>query len=337
MTYFAALLVIAPLVALYALAIRWADRLEPEPWWILALCFLWGATGAALGGGLSTALAEGLTSALFLDGASSAALSAYSATVYAPLFEEAFKGLGILVLFVLGHLVWREFDGPLDGVVYGGMIGLGFTLTEDILYVGTAGATGGAGDFFVLTVLRTVFGGLAHALYTSMTGFGWGMAARAHSWPARVFWPCFGFSMAVLLHAIHNFLPSYFGAVGGLLTIVLTWGFFLAWFGLIAGLVLAERRTVRRQLSNEVGGLVRDQHELLHVTTLFERSLAHLGLLFAGGFAAWRLTRRRHRALVELALVKDRRARGDHTDHTARLEASLRHEIATLASQGARS
>ena len=57
MTYLAALVVVAPLVAIYAWIVRWVDRYEPEPWWVLALCFLWGAVGATLGGGLSTGLA----------------------------------------------------------------------------------------------------------------------------------------------------------------------------------------------------------------------------------------------------------------------------------------
>lgn len=336
MSYLAALVVVTPLVLVYALVVRWVDRFEPEPWWILALCFGWGAVGATVGGGVSTAILEGATQSLFTGGSDgAAALDAFSTTVYAPIAEEAWKGLGVIVVFVLGALVFREFDGPLDGVVYGGIIGLGFTLTEDTLYIGQAGATDGVTGFVTLTVLRTIFAGLAHALYTSMTGLGWGLALRARSWFGRLVFPCAGFAAAVGLHAFHNALPSYGGEAGGLATVVLTWFLQIGWFGLIAILVFAERRVVLRQLGDEVGGLVRDPRELAHVATLLERSFAHLGLFFSRGPAIWSATRRRHRALVELALVKDRRGRGDLSPRSAQRERELRAEIVALAQQGA--
>ena len=336
MTYVAALFVVAPLVAVYAWIVRWVDRYEPEPWWILALCFLWGAFGATLGGGLSTGLAEHVTAATLFDSMGDPeAVSAFSATVYAPLFEEAFKGLGVLAILLFSVLLFHQFDGPLDGVVYGGMVGLGFTLTEDTLYVGAAAEEGGAAAFVAVTVLRTVFTGLGHALFTSMTGLGLGMAVRSRSARAWVLWPAAGFGMAVLLHSAHNVLPSYLGAEGGILSVLLSWVFFLGWFLLLGALVLAERRVVLRQLAGEVGGLVRDRRELDHLATLVARGLSHVGLLFSRGWRVWRATRRRHHALVQLALVKERRFGGDHSARMAHHEGRLRAEIAALARQGA--
>ena len=34
---------VTPLVIAYALFIRWCDRFEPEPWWLLVCAFVWGA------------------------------------------------------------------------------------------------------------------------------------------------------------------------------------------------------------------------------------------------------------------------------------------------------
>ena len=51
--------------------------------------------------------------------------------VQAPIVEEVGKGLGLLLLFVTAR---RAFDGPVDGVVYGALIGAGFALTENIQY-----------------------------------------------------------------------------------------------------------------------------------------------------------------------------------------------------------
>jgi RsiW-degrading membrane proteinase PrsW (M82 family) len=332
MTYLAALVVVTPLVALYVCLVRMLDRYEPEPWWALALCFLWGALGATLGGGLTTSLMEQATNAAVFGGQGDPqAVNALSATFYAPLFEEAFKGIGVIVLFVLGHLLFHGFDGPLDGVVYGGTIGLGFTLTEDTLYVGQAGAEHGASGFFALTLLRTVFGGLDHAVFTSMTGLGWGMAVVVRSRLARVLWPCFGFAAAIALHGMHNALPSLYGGTGGLVSVVITWGFLLAWCALVVVLVYGERRIVLRQLAAEVGGLVCDARELSRMGTLLSRSLSNLGLLGARGWRVWQAARRRHRALVQLALTKERRAQGDGSSRLAIRESELRAEIAGLA------
>ncbi len=41
------------------------------------------------------------------------------------------KGLALVALFYLAR---QEFDGPLDGIVYGALIGFGFSMTENLLY-----------------------------------------------------------------------------------------------------------------------------------------------------------------------------------------------------------
>ena len=53
------------------------------------------------------------------------------AVVQAPIVEEVAKGLGLLLIFVTAR---RAFDGPVDGVVYGALIGAGFAFTENIQY-----------------------------------------------------------------------------------------------------------------------------------------------------------------------------------------------------------
>ena len=58
-----------------------------------------------------------------------------SLAVVAPVSEELTKGLFLFFL-----LWWRraELDGILDGLVYAGMVGIGFAFTENILYLGAA-------------------------------------------------------------------------------------------------------------------------------------------------------------------------------------------------------
>ena len=327
-----AAVVISPLILLYFLAIRWADRYEKEPLWALALCFLWGAIGATLGGGLSTIVAQELTQNAILQATSNpSAPEAVAMTVYAPVFEEAFKGLGVIAVFFFGYILTREFDGPLDGVVYGGVIGLGFTLTEDALYIAGLAAEQGAGGFVAMVVLRTVFGGLGHAMYTSLTGLGWGMVVTSRSALAKFLWPCFGFLLAMLLHSAHNALPTFLGDVGGILSIVMTWVFFLGWFVLIGILVAGERRTVLRELEPEVGVLVRDAEELRLLGSVFSRSWRDIGILLSKGRRAFRAETHRHAQLIELAIVKARLGRGDRAPKIVAEEARLRAELDRLA------
>ena len=60
---------------------------------------------------------------------------AQSLAIVAPVTEELSKGLFLLLL-----LWWRraELDGILDGIVYAGMVGIGFAFIENILYLAAA-------------------------------------------------------------------------------------------------------------------------------------------------------------------------------------------------------
>ena len=56
-----------------------------------------------------------------------------SAVISAPLVEEASKGFGLLILILAFR---RYFDDILDGIVFGGLIALGFATVENVLYYG---------------------------------------------------------------------------------------------------------------------------------------------------------------------------------------------------------
>ena len=110
-----------PLIGCYL----WLDRYEPEPRRLLAAGLLWGgfvATAAAL-------ILEGI-GGIFVGLDSNASLA-----IVAPVTEEATKGAFLLLL-----LWWRraELDGVLDGIVYAGMVGIGFAFVENILYLAAA-------------------------------------------------------------------------------------------------------------------------------------------------------------------------------------------------------
>ncbi|ROR91699.1 PrsW family intramembrane metalloprotease [Nocardioides aurantiacus] len=187
-----AALPVAPLVGVY----MWLDRYEPEPRSLLVLALGWGAFVAT-------------SVALVLQLADSAVLGTgegWSSAVVAPVTEEATKGLFILLLLFFRR---HELDGVLDGLVYAGMVGIGFAFTENILYLTSAyagedGVPGGFSGAVGLFVVRGIFSPFAHPFFTSFIGIGVGLAVTSRSWAVRVLAPLGGYVLAVLAHGAWN-------------------------------------------------------------------------------------------------------------------------------------
>ena len=151
----------------------WLDRYEPEPRSLLVLGLGWGAFVATSG-----ALVLQLFDSVIFENTDT-----FAATVVAPVTEEAAKGLFILLLLIYRR---HELDGVLDGLVYAGMVGIGFAFTENILYLTSAymgddGQAGGLGGAVGLFVVRCIFGPFAHPFFTAFTGIGIGIAVDARS------------------------------------------------------------------------------------------------------------------------------------------------------------
>lgn len=188
-----AALPVGPLVACYL----WLDRYEPEPKFLLALGLLWGGFVATAG----ALLVQGVGG--FVVGFT----DAQSLAIVAPVSEEASKGLFLLLL-----LWWRrgELDGILDGIVYAGMVGIGFAFIENILYLaaaynGTDGmGPGGTSAITGVFVLRCLFSPFAHPLFTTFIGIGVGLAVTTRRTSLRILGPFVGYLLAVGAHAAWN-------------------------------------------------------------------------------------------------------------------------------------
>ena len=183
---------LAPLISVY----MWLDRYEPEPRLLLGLGLGWGAFVAT-----SVALVLQL-----FDGVVFASTDVLTATVVAPITEEAAKGLFILLLLFYRR---HELDGVLDGLVYAGMVGIGFAFTENILYLtaaymGEDGQAGGLGSAVGLFIVRCIFGPFAHPFFTAFIGIGIGIAVGTRSGVLRVLAPIGGYLLAVGTHAAWN-------------------------------------------------------------------------------------------------------------------------------------
>lgn len=198
----------APALVYAAIIVR-LDRYEIEPRRALLACFAWGAVGAILlsligGYFFQVALADSL--GLELTAVASVVLGA-------PLIEETAKGIAILGFLVFAR---HELDNTLDGLVYGALVGVGFAMTENVLYFGQAYLQGGVRDLGELFVARAVISGLGHPAYTAVTGaaIGWSRSRYGRGF-ARVAVPVLGWAVAVLLHALWN---------GGLVFTEVQWG-----------------------------------------------------------------------------------------------------------------
>ena len=179
------------LVLIYAvpvfLLVYRLDLFEREPKLMLAAALIWGGVIAvSLAGYANDAWLSVLGKIAPADFTSD-----WGAAVVAPVTEEILKLTGVVCLFLI---VPAEFDGVMDGFVYGAMVGLGFTVVEDVSYfIQATAAFGGAdqaGPVFDTFLIRVVAGGLySHVLFAGLTGMGFAyfVTRRQDSFSKRLF------------------------------------------------------------------------------------------------------------------------------------------------------
>jgi RsiW-degrading membrane proteinase PrsW (M82 family) len=273
----------------------WLDRNDPEPAWVLGGAFVWGAGAATFVSAIVNDLVHGTVRAVTQD----AALASFlSASFSAPFIEELTKGMAVALIF---FFMRREFDGVLDGIVYAGLVALGFATVENVLYYGRAVAKEGFGGLLIVFVLRGVLGPFGHAVYTSMTGIGFGLARQSHNTAVKLIAPVVGFSLAAFLHFLWNTLASVAGGAGFFILYFIFWmPLFLGFFGVVVWMGQRESKLIRRQLQFEVarGLLTQDQADL--VSSWTRRTAWLLSSLSNGARFAAR--RRFARASTRLAL-----------------------------------
>jgi protease PrsW len=301
-TVLAALLAAVPVGPLIG-CLLWLDRYEPEPRRLLAGGLLWGvfvATAVAL-------LLEGVGG--FVGGLSDKLML----EVGAPLAEEASKGLFLLLL-----LWWRraELDGVLDGIVYAGMVGVGFAFTENILYLASAydGSGGvGPGGVHALTgifLLRCLVSPFAHPLFTACTGIGVGVAVGSRSRTTRILAPLLGYGCAVLAHAVWN-TSTVFGP-GNFVTVylILMAPLFLAAVALAVWVRRSEGRMLTGALLDAAQRGLLPATDIGWVVDLTARRQSRAHARRTGGPDGERAMRDYQQAVIELGFLHSRYLRG---------------------------
>ncbi len=304
----------------YLLFVRAIDLYEREDFRYVIPVFVWGFTVAVA---ISLVFNTVIGAALSALTANPNATTFLTAVFVAPPVEEISKGLALLIAFGVASAVslrrgGTEFSGVMDGIVYGSAVGFGFSIAEDILYYAQTFQQVGDQVF----VVRRIFGGFAHAAFTSLTGIGIGLIPWVRSYALKVLLPLLGLAGAIALHASFNFTASLFGPLAYVIEALVL----LLYAVVIVSWLAVERRTIREELREEVesGTISRSEYSIL--PTYFARSFHYLGLLLTGRFTEWRRARKMHQTAVDLAFTK-RLAREPYAPSQYQKEQYLRQRI----------
>ena len=306
----AAILPVPVLVACFL----WLDRYEPEPTRYLLFCFAWGSSVATLAALGVNSFASFLFDRVGLP-------DALVAVLVAPFIEESMKAAGPILL------LWRrrrEWSGITDGIVYCGLSAIGFAMVENVLYLGGHGYAAGADQYgpatgiqnvFLIFIVRILFTGFAHPLFTSMTGVGLGISSRSAD--RRVMWlaPVAGLLLAMILHGTFNLLPTLSVATGQPLIMLYGYlGFMVPFFFAAVGFAVALRGWEGRLSERILPYYVRtgwfSPPEVASLGSLGRRHSARRWAKRVAGDAGVKAMRGFQFAATRLALLRDGMQRG---------------------------
>jgi RsiW-degrading membrane proteinase PrsW (M82 family) len=336
------------LLALYAvpvyLLVNSIDLFEREPGSLLLGAFLWGAVVATFLAGNVNSEWSSILQKLF----GAAFTREWGAALIAPAVEELVKFLGVVVVYLIAR---HEFDDALDGFVYGAMVGLGFTVAEDMYYfftqfVGSTGE-GGLGALFEGFFIRVIVGGpYSHVLMTGLTGLGLAYyvtrpdVARGR----RLLVAVALYAAGVVTHFVWNspLLDELLGRDPGptdwlVYAAVKGLPFLLLLVVLVRLAMRREHAWVRESLADDVAAALVTNQEVEALGDRGARRRARQAAAAIGGPAAGRLVARLQHAQVALAVA----ATGRSADRDARIARErttiqrLRGELARLRVGGA--
>jgi RsiW-degrading membrane proteinase PrsW (M82 family) len=328
------------------------DRYEREPLVTLLGAFVWGAIIAIPPSLLFEHRLNAILAARLSGGSGAAAMLANAGgqAAVAGVTEELIKGAGLLLLLIG---LRDEFDNVTDGVLYGLLIGAGFAVVENFVYL----ALSPSNELPYLVLVRVGLGWLSHSAFTALFGAGLGYAReRGRVGRLRLLVPCLGLLAAILLHTWFDFVVYATSWLGGqpatapsspllLMVVLLVAGYgpvFVTQVLLLKVLIDAlgrEAETIRCYLADEVLGGVVLPDEYLIVQDAGLRGGAERRILRRFGPRAYLTSRAFYQTLTGLAFRKWHVAQGDlekkapqqpeeaYRERLARLRRSLARQL----------
>ncbi|MCU0239541.1 MAG: PrsW family glutamic-type intramembrane protease [Pyrinomonadaceae bacterium] len=250
----------------YILPLIWLDRYDPEPPWLLSLAFAWGALVAVIASFIINTVIGTFGGPVV------------GAVVSAPIFEELTKGIGVVLVMLFFR---KEFDDILDGIVYAGVVALGFATVENVLYYGRGLLMGGGEGLAITFFMRGVLSPFAHVTFTAMIGIGCGIARESHNTAIRLIMPIIGYFVAVFLHALWNGSATFLGEGFLLFYIIIQVPFFFIFAGFSFWVMYRQNKILREMLAMDVarGLITNEQFET--ATSAFKSSFWLLGSIFS--------------------------------------------------------
>src|SRR6266540_2401838 len=304
----------------FAAFVYWLDRYEKEPKALLGAAFFWGVVIAA-GGAFIINTLFGI--GIFIFTGSEVATEFGTVSIIAPIVEEFLKGLAVMIVF---FLFYREFDSILDGIIYGGIVGLGFAATENTFYIFDRGFhDGGWAGLWALVVVRVLLVGWQHPFYTAFTGIGFAVSRTSTNSLVKFIAPIIGYGVAVTAHAFHNTFGSLIGGLPGLAVGTLfDWIGWTIMFVFIIWMISKERDILTKQLRDEVANGLINSSQYQKALSPWTMSTAP----FSG-----RATGRFYQVCAELAHKKEQFSQHGNERGNVAIIDSLRKELALLAPQ----
>jgi len=226
-------------MSIYLILLWKFDKYEPEPLKLVIFHFIWGASIAII---LGIAGSKIISFPLELLVRIPEKVSFVQIILVAPLVEELSKG--ILLLRTKNDM---RFNNLIDGMVYGGAIGLGFGMTENFLYYITFGDS--IQNLIYLVVIRSGFSAVMHGLSTASLGALISVSKYSRKREEKIL-VIAGLTIAIAIHFIWNFSVSFSNTfLFGLFFILLIVGIFIAVF--IFSLKF-EKQIIKDKLSGEI-------------------------------------------------------------------------------------
>jgi RsiW-degrading membrane proteinase PrsW (M82 family) len=250
----AALTVSAAILLIVVALVWWVDRYDREPLHLVAMVFLWGATAAPV----VAVTAFGVIDRLLIGIEETTSVALISLCVVTPMVEELSKAVAVVLVVIFSS----KFDNPTDGVVYGTAVGLGFAVSENVIYGISAGFDlQSAAGILVLVGGRTLLSAGVHAVSSATFGGFLGHAVMSGKLPAKTMWAATGMLAAIVLHGSWNLSLVRFGPVGESgaprLWLAALPVLYVVYIMTLALFLHSEHRILKRQLGDEVAlGLV---------------------------------------------------------------------------------
>ncbi len=303
---------LVPAIGIFLL-VNFMDRYEREPWFLRLAAFLWGAIIAIPPALFIEQYIGNMLQNIFVLNNTGEILRVIFQGLNAGITEETFKGIGLLLLFII---LRDEFDNVTDGIVYGALIGAGFAMVENFSYF----ALHSKSSLAYLIVGRIILGWLGHSTFIACFGAALGYIRHTRDRWKQIVIPIIGFLVAVGLHTFFDFVTFQASnaiyssggnsAINDIAQIAIVVNYippFLAQLALLYILIKSlshEAAVIREFLAVEVGTGVVTVDEYALLQNSFQRTRVERRVLRSSGIKQWLRVKALYQTEIGLAFRK---------------------------------